>query len=156
MLNFALPGFFVLKISPQETVFISRSKTVMAPPGVFREHRNPNRSNCLSRGVFDLILAIFDHCIEDCQQLPCAGGQGEFGGFSGGLQAASEGFHPGVVSLRNEGCQREGASEAGSATSDAAFATGDARIAGMGGQPCKAGEFASVHLARFRQARARN
>lgn len=70
-------------------------------------------SNCLSYGLFLVILAISDHCVEDCEEFSGAGGDGELCGFTGKLEALVEGFDGGVVAAGDEAREVEGATGIG-------------------------------------------
>jgi hypothetical protein len=47
--------------------------------------------------VSDVVLFVAHHGVEDSEELARAGGDGEFGWFSCGFEAGSEGFEGGVV-----------------------------------------------------------
>ena len=71
--------------------------------------------------MFLIILSVPDHCIDYGEQLSFAGGEGEFDGFSCGLQAGAEGFHHGIVARCDEGGQIQRAARVGPPAPDAAF-----------------------------------
>ena len=81
-----------------------------------------SRSNCLSGELFHIILSIPQHGVEDCEELSGAGGEDEFDGFSGVLQAFAESLDGGIAARGDEGGNVEGAAHIGAAAPDAPFA----------------------------------
>ena len=73
-----------------------------------------------------MVLGVSEHCIEDGEELSGTGGDGDFCGFSGVLEAFSERPEGWVVSAGDEGCEVEGAADIGAATPDVALAAMEA------------------------------
>lgn len=94
---------------------------------------------------------VFDHGVEDDQQLSHAGGEGDFGFFPLGLEPGIEGFEYGVMASGDEGGHVERRPESGSAAPDASLAAELSTIVIQGSDSHQGGDLLTVELTELGQ-----
>ena len=115
-------------------------------------HRCADNINCLSHGLFLVVLCGVEHGVEDCGELRCAGCDGDLCGVCGVLQAFSECREGRVIAACDDGGEVKGVADIGATAPEVTLAAMEARVAGVGCEAREACDAPVVQLAQLGRA----